>query len=284
MQIFSKNIKRRKNESSKSYWQSYSDMMAALLLMFILVMASILLQSTKMYEEKLTEQNEAQAEIERQMQQLSEQEKMLQDQKNQMTEQQNQLSEQEKTMAQQQEQLDQIIGVKARIIEELSKAFENSNMTVTVDQETGSIILDSSILFDVGRSELKNEGQRFLDNFLPTYFNVLLSEEISPYISEIIIEGHTDTTGSYMTNLKLSQERALSVSSYIFDTYAAYMPEAEIERLRYMVTANGRSWNDLVYFDDGTENKDASRRVEFKFRLKDDEMIDAMMKILEKDD
>lgn len=284
MQIFSKNIKRRKNESSKSYWQSYSDMMAALLLMFILVMASILLQSTKMYEEKLTEQNEAQAEIERQMQQLSEQEKMLQDQKNQMTEQQNQLSEQEKTMAQQQEQLDQIIGVKARIIEELSKAFENSNMTVTVDQETGSIILDSSILFDVGRSELKNEGQRFLDNFLPTYFNVLLSEEISPYISEIIIEGHTDTTGSYMTNLKLSQERALSVSSYIFDTYASYMPEVEIERLRYMVTANGRSWNDLVYFDDGTENKDASRRVEFKFRLKDDEMIDAMMRILEKDD
>ena len=277
MQIFPTKKSNRKKDSTRSYWQSYSDMMAALLLVFILVMASILLQSTKVYEEKLIEQKAAQAEIDRQLQQLSDQEKVLENQRLQMI-------DQEETMKKQQEQLDQIIGVKARIIEELSKAFDNSNMSVTVDQETGAIMLDSSILFDVAKSELKPEGQLFLNEFLPTYFNVLLSEEISPYISEIIIEGHTDTTGSYMTNLKLSQERAFSVSSYIFNTYAQYMQEEKIEQMRYMVTANGRAWNDLIFFEDGTENMDASRRVEFKFRLKDDEMIDAMMEILEKDE
>jgi len=270
MQIFSRKKRAVKKDGSRSYWQSYSDMMAALLLMFILVMASILLQSTKVYEEKLTEQSKAQAEIERQMEQLSEQEKKL--------------NEQQATMEKQQNQLDQIVGVKARIIEELSLAFENSNMSVTVDPETGAIMLDSSIMFDFAKSELKNEGKLFLDKFLPTYFDVLLSDEISPYVSEIIIEGHTDTTGTFMRNLKLSQERAFSVSSYIFDTYASYISEDKLEQMRYMVTANGRAWNDLIYFEDGTENKDASRRVEFKFRLKDDEMIDAMMEILEKGD
>lgn len=277
MQILFQRKTKRKKDSTRSYWQSYSDMMAALLLVFILVMASILLQSTKVYEEKLIEQNAAQAEIDRQLKQLAEQEETLKEQKLQMI-------EQEKTMKQQQEQLDKIIGVKARIIEELSKAFDNSDMSVAVDQETGAIILDSRILFDVGKSELKPEGQRFLNEFLPTYFNVLLSDEISSYVSEIIIEGHTDTTGSYMTNLKLSQERAFSVSSYVFDTYAKHVPEKITDQMRSMITANGRAWNNLIYFEDGTENKDASRRVEFKFRLKDDEMIDAMMEILEKGD
>ena len=36
----------------------------------------------------------------------------------------------------------------------------------------------------------------------------------------------------------------------------------------------------LIYNADGTENMDASRRVEFKFRMKDSEMIDEIRNIL----
>ena len=39
--------------SGQTYWQSYSDMMAALLLMFILIMAFTLSQSLKLYEDKI---------------------------------------------------------------------------------------------------------------------------------------------------------------------------------------------------------------------------------------
>ena len=284
MQLLSRRTTKRKKSETQGYWQSYSDMMAALLLVFILVMSSILLQSTKLYEQKLIDQKTAQEEIDRQLEQLSEQAVLLEDQAEKMKEQEKLLNTQKETMEYQQQQLDQIIGVKAQIIEELSTAFTNSSMSVTVDQETGSIMLDSNILFDVGKSDIKPEGRKYLEEFLPVYFNVLLNEDISPYISEIIIEGHTDTTGTYMNNLKLSQERAFSVSSYIFNTYATGMSEESIDQMHNMITANGRSWNDLVYNADGTENKDASRRVEFKFRLKDDEMITAMMDILEKDD
>ncbi|MBR6753527.1 MAG: hypothetical protein IKM05_05810 [Clostridia bacterium] len=46
------------------------------------------------------------------------------------------------------------------------------------------------------------------------------------------------------------------------------------------MTAQGRSYSDPVYNPDGTVNMEASRRVEFKFRLKDEEMIAEMNRIL----
>ena len=46
------------------------------------------------------------------------------------------------------------------------------------------------------------------------------------------------------------------------------------------LTAKGRSYSDLVYDEYGREDPDASRRVEFKFSLKDAEMIEEMNRIL----
>ena len=51
--------------------------------------------------------------------------------------------------------------------------------------------------------------------------------------------------------------------------------------LRSILTATGRSYSDPVYNADGTVNMDASRRVEFKFSLKDAEMIDEMNRLLQ---
>ena len=52
--------------------------------------------------------------------------------------------------------------------------------------------------------------------------------------------------------------------------------------LQAIITANGRSFADPVYLADGvTVDKEASRRVVFKFRMKDSEMIDQMSAILE---
>jgi len=56
----------------------------------------------------------------------------------------------------------------------------------------------------------------------------------------------------------------------------------EKEMLQSILTANGRSFADPVYRSDGvTVDKEASRRVVFKFRMKDSDMIDQMSAILE---
>lgn len=246
-----RHIRKSQNEET-SYWLSYSDMMAALLLVFVLIISFTMLQAKKQYEDR-TKKLEIQEEL---------------------------IEEQQKIMSEQQEQLDRIIGVKSNLIEDLKKAFDGTDLKVSVDPQTGAITFDSSILFDVNMYDLKPSGEEFLEAFLPRYLNVLLQDEYKSYISEIIIEGHTDTNGTYMHNLELSQERALSVATFCLKDDTTILSPEERDSLRSIVTANGKSFSNPIYKADGSVNLEASRRVEFKFRLKDEDMVNEMIKIL----
>ena len=130
---------------------------------------------------------------------------------------QQELYEQEETkrkLLEKQAEIDKIIGVKQEIIEALNQEFSKEKIAINIDQQTGAIVFDASILYDRSKSELKGEGIQFLDRFLPIYIGVLFSSEFKDDIAEIIIEGHTDTDSGYMYNLGLSQDRALSVVEY----------------------------------------------------------------------
>ena len=52
------------------------------------------------------------------------------------------------------------------------------------------------------------------------------------------------------------------------------------EDLKQVLTVNGHSMSNPILDADGNVDMDASRRVEVKFRLKDDEMIDELNKIM----
>ena len=249
------NMYRRKRETENeetTYWLSYSDMMAALLLVFVLIISFTMLQAKKQYEDK----------------------------EKQLEEQQKTLVEQQQIMDQQQQQLDKVIGVRSDLASALRDEFDGTDLKVSVDPSTGAITLDSSILFDVDKYDIKTSGQEFLKDFLPRYLGVLLKPEFREYISEIIIEGHTDTDGTYMHNLELSQDRALSVARFCVMDNSQVLNDEQVESIRPILTANGRSYSDPVYDENGNVDMAASRRVEFKFRLTDEEMIEEMMKIL----
>ena len=61
----------------------------------------------------------------------------------------------------------------------------------------------------------------------------------------------------------------------------AHIPADMRAHLRDISTANGRSFSDLIYDTDGMELRDASRRVVFKFRLTDQQMVAQMQRILD---
>jgi len=204
----------------------------------------------------------------------------LDEQQQTMIQQQTRLDEQQLTLEQQQVQIEQLVGLKTRIITSLSEALRAANISAQVDPTNGSIALESDVLFATNKFDLTEQGQYFVDRFLPVYLNVLLSEDYRPYVTEIIIEGHTDSDGDYITNLKLSQQRALAVASYVLaDDYNGISREQK-RLLRRLATANGRSWSDPVLVN-GVEDKDASRRVVFKFRMTDEQMIQQLKNILE---
>ncbi len=195
--------------------------------------------------------------------------------------QQTQIEQQQQALDDQQYQLEQLVGMRTRIISSLSEALKAAHISAQVDPSNGSIALESDVMFELGRYDLSERGENFIDSFLPVYLNVLFSDEYKDYVSEIIIEGHTDSLGSYLDNLALSQQRALAVASYVLaDDYHA-ITAAQKRMLREVVTANGRSYSDRVYDENGREDMDASRRVVFKFRMTDEQMIQQMKSILE---
>ena len=291
----------RKRDEETTYWLSYSDMMGGLLLCFVLIISLTVLRSKVQYDEKQNELlgkeqeliiqseelenerltiEEQGAKLNAQELKLSEQEGRLLIQQQKLEEQSQLLKELEKLMGEQQAKLDNIIGIRSELIEALKKEFEHSSLSIAVDENTGAISMDSSILFEYNKSVLKTGGKDFLGEFMPRYLKILLSPKYKKYISEIVIEGHTDTDGDYLSNLELSQQRAYSVADYCVRGNSDFLTDKEKEELEKVLSTVGKSFSEPILKADGSVDADASRRVEIMFRLRDEEMIREMMEIL----
>lgn len=301
--------KPQQNGEGGSHWICFSDLMSSLVMIFIMAMLFSMYQYYDMFDKKTNELlaqsgliDAKESELQTAQDQLSTAEKNLALKEAKLLAQQQTLDAMKAQLELQQSALDStqtelnnalhnldsqttklnaLVGVRSQIIQELSAALSNANLEANIDAETGDITFSSGIYFDFGSAELKLAGKESLNEFIPLYFNVLLTDEYQDYLSEVVIEGHADTNGDYMTNLDLSQRRAYAVLSYLLSDAYPYLTPAQKSQLRSITTANGRSYSNPVYNDDGSVNMDASRRVEFKFRLKDTEMINEMKKLLE---
>ena len=287
--------KKKKSEGNGfNVWRSYSDMMAGVLLLFVLIMCVTLFQAQKSYNESLQERDEKIAMQEQYTQELldkqnaiDEKNETLQNQDEQLKSQDEQLAEQQKQLEalaaqlkDQQAQIDQIIGVKADVIEALKNEFSKNNINVDIDAQTGALTLEASVMFDYDQAELTDSGKQALEQILPIYCKVLLQDDYKDYLAEIIIDGYTDTDGDYSYNLQLSQQRSLAVAQYLIDIQGNFLNDEQSQELEKYLTVNGHSMANPVLDADGNVDKDASRRVEVKFRLKDEEMIDELNQLL----
>ena len=180
-----------------------------------------------------------------------------------------------KERTQYKEIVDRVIDTKIKVIDGIKKKLD-----VTIDEKTGAIKLNSAILFESDKSQLKPEGKRYLKKLLPKYFEILLADKnIRENLSGIIIEGHTDKQGSYLYNLNLSQRRAMSVAEYVF---SPEFPKFKGKKyLQSYLTANGRSYS-FYLGKAGTKINKKSRRVEIKFSLNDTEALEELNKLVEK--
>ena len=221
------------------------------------------------------------SEVEAQNTLLIQQESELEQSRTQLEQSQYQLDRANELMEQQQTRIDQIIGVKADLIEALNEEFAKNEINVLIDTDTGAIVLDSSVLFEFSESNLVEEGEMVLDEVLPVYCKVLLSKEYFDYVAEIIIDGYTDSVGAYSDNLELSQARANAVAQYLLSNMDDFLSAKKQRQLMDKLTANGKSSSNLVLDENGQEDAAASRRVEIKFRLKDEEMLTELQKIIE---
>ena|GEM_PF-7133589 len=155
-------------------------------------------------------------------------------------------------------QLQRLIEMQQNLQQDIQSAFDDTEIEVEIDPTTGLIAMDAAILFGVGEFALSSEGMSYLDEFLDVYAGVILSDAYKGSIAEIIVEGHTDSVGSYEINLTLSENRAQSVLDYCLTRQPA---------LADLMTVRGMSYDNLIYDENGVEDRAASRRVVFRFIL-----------------
>ena len=212
---------------------------------------------------------------------LAERDRQLTQKEEELAQSQTDLDNANALMLSQQQRIDQIVGVKADLIEALNQEFSANQINVQIDTQTGAILLDSSVLFEFSESELTQTGEEILNEVLPVYCHVLLSDEYAPYVAEVIIDGYTDSVGDYASNLSLSQSRAYAVAAYLLYSMDSFLNEDEREMLMSKLTANGKSSSNPILTASGEEDASASRRVEIKFRLTDEEMLTELQTIIE---
>lgn len=169
-----------------------------------------------------------------------------------------------------------LTGIKLTVIAKLK---EKLGKSINIDEKSGAIKFSSNILFDQNSYILKEDAKKELSNTLKKYLNTLLGDkEMKKYIESITIEGHTNSDGTYLSNLSLSQQRAHAVMQFLYDSNII-----DKNLLSTYVNSSGRSSSDLILDKNGVEDKDASRRIEIKFTIKNEAAIKELQNYLKRD-
>ncbi|MCY4553375.1 MAG: OmpA family protein [Candidatus Poribacteria bacterium] len=183
--------------------------------------------------------------------------------------------------------IDVYTNLQRALLEDLQKEFEDDpEWTGTLDPKTLSIRFKEPFTQD--DATVPNDFKKVLNDFFPRYIEILTKDDYKNDIAEIRIEGHTssewhDRIGldrAYYNNMKLSQDRARNVLQYVLEMRHPQVTQNK-EWIKEYLTANGLSSSKLIFDPDGNQNKEESRRVEFRVVTKLEKLIDKIKEIME---
>ena len=164
---------------------------------------------------------------------------------------------------------------------DLNKEFKEDlkKWDAEIDKATLSVRFKSpDILFNRGSAKLKPKFKKILDNFFPRFISIIHKDVYRDDIDEIRIEGHTSSywrlntpvSESYINNMELSQNRTRNVLDYVLNKE---LDKVLVSWVRLNVTANGLSSSKIIFNKDGSENRNLSRRVEFRVKTNAEKRI-----------
>lgn len=249
---------------SNSYLGSVADLMAGLMIVFLFIAISYMIE-VRSQEVEVRERAEAMEAAQKQLE-----------------EQQGQLLRTNETIREIAASYSQI---QSALYEELAEEFDKdlSKWNATLERDNTIRFNEPDVLFLVGEAEIRERFIEILDAFFPRYLRIIYSERFKNEIDEIRIEGHTSSIWKgafsenerYLRNADLSQQRALAVLGYCFS-----LPESMPQRQLLIrdMRANGLSFSKPILLEGGKEDEQRSQRVEFKVATKTQERI---LRILE---
>ena len=138
------------------------------------------------------------------------------------------------------------------------------NNSINVDCLENRINFGEAGRFGYDDYRLGPEGISALRDIVPLVLDAAESEEGKKWFKQILIEGFTDTDGSYLYNLHLSLQRSEWVMCALLDERRAaemQLNNRQQSLIRDLFLAGG------VSFNNAKESKEASRRVELRMQF-----------------
>lgn len=174
--------------------------------------------------------------------------------------------------------IDQYKEVRLELFNELQKEFETDFKKWNVDFISNELSIrfkDTDVLFQQNKAEIPPRFQQILDEFIPRYLAILTKPQYKDEIKELKIKGHTSSEASYNSetknyfyNMELSQDRTRKVLEYVIS-----ISPAKKKWLMQTMTANGLSSSQIITNQDGIEDRESSRRVEFEIQTRTDKIL-----------
>lgn len=152
----------------------------------------------------------------------------------------------------------------AQLCHRLQIKAKGLNPNIVVDCRDNRINFGEAGRFGYNDYKLRPDGQLALRQVVPLVIDAALSDEGKKWFKQVLIEGFTDTDGSYLYNLHLSLQRSEWVMCTMLDDRLAPSTGLTAEQkhqVRELFLAGG------VSFNNAKDSKEASRRVELRLQF-----------------
>lgn len=219
------NSSRSNDEAERPFWISYADLMTALMILFLVIMVTALASITK-----------KSAEVSEEIVQVDE-------------------------VLRSGEQRSEEIG---SICEDLSDEAKKISKSISVDCRLNRISFGELGRFGSDEYKLGPEGEIALNAMVPVILDSANSPLGKKWMKQVLIEGYTDTDGSYLYNLNLSLKRSEWVMCTLLrndaSSFITLTPDQR-RQIKKLFLAGGVAFNHV------RDSKDASRRVELRLQF-----------------
>ncbi|KVV58315.1 flagellar motor protein MotB [Burkholderia territorii] len=133
---------------------------------------------------------------------------------------------------------------------------------IKIDRNRHVIDFGDRARFAFGKSNLTPEQEAVLRQFVPEILTLANDDLGKRVLKRVVVEGYTDRTGTYLSNLNLSLQRSERVLCSMFATTGtSVLDEAQKLDVRNLFLVGGYSFND------SKETDEESRRVEMRLEF-----------------
>lgn len=164
------------------------------------------------------------------------------------------VTEQERKQALHREQIEQLL----RRFEQAAKKYDG----IEVNRDRQVINFGPKAQFAFGDWRLNPQQEEVLRRFVPEILNISNDELGKSVLKRVVIEGYTDRTGSYLSNLNLSLMRSQKVLCTMFsNSGTSLLNDDQKEQVRKLFFVGGYSFNAAK--DTAEESRRVEMRLEF---------------------